>query len=172
MGNKLSCSCAPLMRKAYRYEDSPWQSSRRRDGHLLRWVWWSWSLRQTFRTISSPTLILCFNWLPHGVVEANKTLNHNWIRSFDNFFPNQLIMFSSGFSFFLKKNIYMYMIQFNYDLKNNYTQKPLTNWCGQKNKKNPPKLPQKNYNYNVSCFNFSFLPSTATTTTTTTNYQL
>ncbi|XP_039488484.1 protein still life, isoform SIF type 1 isoform X13 [Drosophila santomea] len=36
MGNKLSCSCAPLMRKAYRYEDSPWQSSRRRDGHLLR----------------------------------------------------------------------------------------------------------------------------------------
>ncbi|XP_055382642.1 protein still life, isoform SIF type 1 isoform X1 [Condylostylus longicornis] len=36
MGNKLSCSCAPLMRKAYRYEDSPWQTSRRRDGHLLR----------------------------------------------------------------------------------------------------------------------------------------
>ncbi|XP_037809180.1 protein still life, isoform SIF type 1-like isoform X3 [Lucilia sericata] len=35
MGNKLSCSCAPLMRKGYRYEDSPWQSSRRRDGHLL-----------------------------------------------------------------------------------------------------------------------------------------
>ncbi|XP_037046728.1 protein still life, isoform SIF type 1 isoform X5 [Bradysia coprophila] len=35
MGNKLSCSCAPLMRKAYRYEDSPWQTSRRRDGHLL-----------------------------------------------------------------------------------------------------------------------------------------
>lgn len=24
------------MRKAYRYEDSPWQTSRRRDGHLLR----------------------------------------------------------------------------------------------------------------------------------------
>ncbi|XP_070499240.1 protein still life, isoform SIF type 1 isoform X7 [Chironomus tepperi] len=36
MGNKLSCSCAPLMRKGYRYEDSPWQTSRRRDGHLLR----------------------------------------------------------------------------------------------------------------------------------------
>ncbi|KAI5731395.1 hypothetical protein M8J77_009341 [Diaphorina citri] len=37
MGNKLSaCSCAPLMRKAYRYEDSPWQTSKRRDGHLLR----------------------------------------------------------------------------------------------------------------------------------------
>jgi hypothetical protein len=36
MGNKLSCSCAPLMRKAYRYEDSPWQTGRRRDGHLLR----------------------------------------------------------------------------------------------------------------------------------------
>uniref|UniRef100_A0A1A9Z977 Uncharacterized protein n=1 Tax=Glossina pallidipes TaxID=7398 RepID=A0A1A9Z977_GLOPL len=36
MGNKLSCSCAPLIRKGYRYEDSPWQSSRRRDGHLLR----------------------------------------------------------------------------------------------------------------------------------------
>ncbi|XP_055627876.1 protein still life, isoform SIF type 1 isoform X1 [Toxorhynchites rutilus septentrionalis] len=35
MGNKLSCSCAPLIRKAYRYEDSPWQASRRRDGHLL-----------------------------------------------------------------------------------------------------------------------------------------
>ncbi|XP_035224878.1 protein still life, isoform SIF type 1-like isoform X3 [Stegodyphus dumicola] len=36
MGNKLSCSCAPLIRKAYRYEDSPWQNARRRDGHLLR----------------------------------------------------------------------------------------------------------------------------------------
>ncbi|XP_026328741.1 protein still life, isoform SIF type 1 isoform X5 [Hyposmocoma kahamanoa] len=37
MGNKLSaCSCGPLLRKAYRYEDSPWQNSRRRDGHLLR----------------------------------------------------------------------------------------------------------------------------------------
>lgn len=38
MGNKLSCSCAPILRKAYRYEDSPWQTSRRRDGHLLRYV--------------------------------------------------------------------------------------------------------------------------------------
>nr|CAD7256676.1 unnamed protein product [Timema shepardi] len=38
MGNKLSCSCAPLIRKAYRYEDSPWQTSRRRDGHLLRFL--------------------------------------------------------------------------------------------------------------------------------------
>ncbi|XP_017786934.1 PREDICTED: protein still life, isoform SIF type 1-like, partial [Nicrophorus vespilloides] len=36
MGNKLACSCTPLIRKAYRYEDSPWQTSRRRDGHLLR----------------------------------------------------------------------------------------------------------------------------------------
>ncbi|XP_012537847.1 protein still life, isoform SIF type 1 isoform X4 [Monomorium pharaonis] len=48
MGNKLSCSCAPLIRsKTYRYEDSPWQASarggmgggggRRGDtGHLLR----------------------------------------------------------------------------------------------------------------------------------------
>ncbi|XP_076682836.1 guanine nucleotide exchange factor still life isoform X4 [Andrena cerasifolii] len=47
MGNKLSCSCAPLIRKAYRYEDSPWQTGarggmggsggRRGDtGHLLR----------------------------------------------------------------------------------------------------------------------------------------
>ncbi|XP_024085963.1 protein still life, isoform SIF type 1 isoform X2 [Cimex lectularius] len=36
MGNKLSCSCAPLIRKSYKYEDSPWQASRRRDGHLLR----------------------------------------------------------------------------------------------------------------------------------------
>ncbi|XP_065353507.1 protein still life, isoform SIF type 1 isoform X9 [Cloeon dipterum] len=39
MGNKLSCSCAPLIRKAYRYEDSPWQTSRRRDGHLLSRLW-------------------------------------------------------------------------------------------------------------------------------------
>ncbi|XP_029155377.1 protein still life, isoform SIF type 1 isoform X3 [Nylanderia fulva] len=47
MGNKLSCSCAPLIRsKTYRYEDSPWQQGarggmggggRRGDtGHLLR----------------------------------------------------------------------------------------------------------------------------------------
>ncbi|XP_020288814.1 protein still life, isoform SIF type 1 isoform X3 [Pseudomyrmex gracilis] len=47
MGNKLSCSCAPLIRSKYRYEDSPWQAGarggmggsggRRGDtGHLLR----------------------------------------------------------------------------------------------------------------------------------------
>ncbi|XP_058790073.1 protein still life, isoform SIF type 1 isoform X2 [Phymastichus coffea] len=49
MGNKLSCSCAPLIKKGYRYEDSPWQQNnrgrmsgvaqgeRRGDtGHLLR----------------------------------------------------------------------------------------------------------------------------------------
>ncbi|RWS23166.1 protein still life: isoform SIF type 1-like protein [Leptotrombidium deliense] len=36
MGNKLSCSCAPLIKKAYRYEDTPFQQQRRRDGHLLR----------------------------------------------------------------------------------------------------------------------------------------
>jgi hypothetical protein len=36
MGNKISCSCAPLIKKAYRYEDTPWTVSRRRDGHLLR----------------------------------------------------------------------------------------------------------------------------------------
>lgn len=39
MGNKLStCSCGPLIRKAYRYEDSPWQNCKRRDGHLLRYL--------------------------------------------------------------------------------------------------------------------------------------
>lgn len=36
MGNKLSCSCAPLIKKAYRYEETPFQQQRRRDGHLLR----------------------------------------------------------------------------------------------------------------------------------------
>ncbi|KAL0126687.1 hypothetical protein PUN28_005216 [Cardiocondyla obscurior] len=48
MGNKLSCSCAPLIRsKTYRYEDSPWQTGARggmgggggrrgETGHLLR----------------------------------------------------------------------------------------------------------------------------------------
>ncbi|KAI9558969.1 hypothetical protein GHT06_015758 [Daphnia sinensis] len=35
MGNRLS-SCGPLIRKAYRNEDTPWQNSRKRDGHLLR----------------------------------------------------------------------------------------------------------------------------------------
>lgn len=35
MGNRLS-SCGPLIRKAYRHEDTPWQNSRKRDGHLLR----------------------------------------------------------------------------------------------------------------------------------------
>lgn len=29
MGNKLSCSCAPLIKKNYRYEDSPWQANTR-----------------------------------------------------------------------------------------------------------------------------------------------
>lgn len=37
MGNRLS-SCGPLIRKAYRNEDTPWQNSRKRDGHLLRYV--------------------------------------------------------------------------------------------------------------------------------------
>jgi hypothetical protein len=36
MGNRLS-SCGPLIRKAYRHEDTPWQNSRKRDGHLLRY---------------------------------------------------------------------------------------------------------------------------------------
>ncbi|RWS12670.1 protein still life: isoform SIF type 1-like protein [Dinothrombium tinctorium] len=36
MGNKLSCSCAPLIKKVHRYEDTPFQQQRRRDGHLLR----------------------------------------------------------------------------------------------------------------------------------------
>ncbi|KAK2715335.1 protein still life, isoform SIF type 1-like isoform X2 [Artemia franciscana] len=36
MGNRLSCSCAPLLRKGYSKEDAPWQGTRRRDGHLLR----------------------------------------------------------------------------------------------------------------------------------------
>ncbi|XP_031784765.1 protein still life, isoform SIF type 1 isoform X4 [Nasonia vitripennis] len=47
MGNKLSCSCAPLIKKGYRYEDSPWQANARgrmsgsgerrgETGHLLR----------------------------------------------------------------------------------------------------------------------------------------
>lgn len=35
MGNRLS-SCGPLIRKAYRNEDTPWQNLRKRDGHLLR----------------------------------------------------------------------------------------------------------------------------------------
>jgi len=42
MGNKLS-SCGPLIKKSYRYDDvaGPFQSSsRRRDGHLLRWVYY------------------------------------------------------------------------------------------------------------------------------------
>lgn len=47
MGNKLSCSCAPLIKKAYRNEDTPFSQTersgttagsraQRRDGHLLR----------------------------------------------------------------------------------------------------------------------------------------
>ncbi|KAL0266879.1 UNVERIFIED_CONTAM: hypothetical protein PYX00_009308 [Menopon gallinae] len=51
MGNKLSCSCAPLIRKAYRYEDSQWQTSRRRDGHLLR-LW-----AEVFHVSSGPGTI-------------------------------------------------------------------------------------------------------------------
>ncbi|CAG0887588.1 unnamed protein product [Darwinula stevensoni] len=38
MGNKISCSCAPLIKRAYRYEDSPWAVTRRREGHLLRFT--------------------------------------------------------------------------------------------------------------------------------------
>ncbi|KAI1288255.1 Protein still life, isoform SIF type 1 [Halotydeus destructor] len=37
MGNKLSCSCSPLVKKAYKYDDVPLQQQKRgRDGHLLR----------------------------------------------------------------------------------------------------------------------------------------
>lgn len=39
MGNRLSCSCAPLIKKTgYRYEDHPWNAGKRRDGQLLRYV--------------------------------------------------------------------------------------------------------------------------------------
>lgn len=44
MGNKLS-SCGPLIKKSYRYDnlDGPFQSSsRRRDGHLLRYLIMNW----------------------------------------------------------------------------------------------------------------------------------
>ncbi|XP_015789584.1 protein still life, isoform SIF type 1-like isoform X2 [Tetranychus urticae] len=36
MGNKLSCSCAPMIKKAQQQEEQPYQQQRRRDGHLLR----------------------------------------------------------------------------------------------------------------------------------------
>lgn len=61
MGNKLSCSCAPLMRKAYRYEDSPWQT-KRRDGHLLRYFLPLTQFPTLFTLITHinfPPIVLC-----------------------------------------------------------------------------------------------------------------
>lgn len=76
MGNKLSCSCAPLIRgKGYRYEDSPWQASRRRDGHLLRYF----KILSVHHLHSSPFNHLylvdygqkCFTCQPAGQVLSN-----------------------------------------------------------------------------------------------------
>ncbi|MPC96003.1 Protein still life, isoform SIF type 1 [Portunus trituberculatus] len=58
MGNKLSCSCAPLIKKTgYRYEDSPWNPARRRDGHLLRSVYASFTCILLVRGINWPRAI-------------------------------------------------------------------------------------------------------------------
>ncbi|EEB20227.1 still life, sif, putative [Pediculus humanus corporis] len=68
MGNKLSCSCAPLIRKAYRYEDSPWQTSRRRDGHLLRYRLWA----EVFH-VSSGTGTIKWQQVSEDLVPVNIT---------------------------------------------------------------------------------------------------
>lgn len=84
MGNKLSCSCAPLIRsKTYRYEDSPWQAGarggmgggggRRGDtGHLLRCGSLRERKRCAYHTIQpfnhSPfdhVTTLSLQWLPY-----------------------------------------------------------------------------------------------------------
>ncbi|XP_012537851.1 protein still life, isoform SIF type 1 isoform X7 [Monomorium pharaonis] len=79
MGNKLSCSCAPLIRsKTYRYEDSPWQASarggmgggggRRGDtGHLLR-LW-----AEVFHVNSSGGGTLKWNQVSEDLVPVNIT---------------------------------------------------------------------------------------------------
>ncbi|XP_075232460.1 protein still life, isoform SIF type 1-like [Lycorma delicatula] len=67
MGNKLSCSCAPLIRKAYRYEDSPWQTSRRRDGHLLR-LW-----AEVFHVSASGTGSVKWQQVSEDLVPVNIT---------------------------------------------------------------------------------------------------
>ncbi|KAL9701518.1 hypothetical protein quinque_004959 [Culex quinquefasciatus] len=67
MGNKLSCSCAPLIRKAYRYEDSPWQASRRRDGHLLR-LW-----AEVFHVSASGTGTVKWQQVSEDLVPVNIT---------------------------------------------------------------------------------------------------
>ncbi|XP_065201783.1 protein still life, isoform SIF type 1 isoform X2 [Planococcus citri] len=68
MGNKLStCSCGPLIRKAYRYEDSPWQNCKRRDGHLLR-LW-----AEVFHVSASGTGTIKWAQVSEDLVPVNIT---------------------------------------------------------------------------------------------------
>ncbi|XP_025159708.1 protein still life, isoform SIF type 1 isoform X4 [Harpegnathos saltator] len=78
MGNKLSCSCAPLIRKTYRYEDSPWQAGarggmgggggRRGDtGHLLR-LW-----AEVFHVNASGTGTVKWQQVSEDLVPVNIT---------------------------------------------------------------------------------------------------
>ncbi|KAK7604342.1 hypothetical protein V9T40_005528 [Parthenolecanium corni] len=68
MGNKLStCSCGPLIRKAYRYEDSPWQNCKRRDGHLLR-LW-----AEVFHVSASGTGSVKWQQVSEDLVPVNIT---------------------------------------------------------------------------------------------------
>ncbi|XP_069953683.1 protein still life, isoform SIF type 1 isoform X17 [Cherax quadricarinatus] len=68
MGNKLSCSCAPLIKKTgYRYEDSPWNPARRRDGHLLR-LW-----AEVFHVSSSGSGTVKWQQVSEDLVPVNIT---------------------------------------------------------------------------------------------------
>lgn len=55
------------MRKAYRYEDSPWQTSRRRDGHLLR-LW-----AEVFHVSASGTGTVKWQQVSEDLVPVNIT---------------------------------------------------------------------------------------------------
>lgn len=157
MGNKLSCSCAPLMRKAYRYEDSPWQSSRRRDGHLLRWV--------MVLTFGTEPLLYVNCWLPKTRAPTTNATTNNWTT----------IEFALSIACFKPTNCFFFWFFF---LSQKKKKKQFTNLRPNQNKYTPettkkkhklmrPNLQTTTTTTNVSCFNFSFLPPTATTTTTT-----
>lgn len=158
MGNKLSCSCAPLMRKAYRYEDSPWQSSRRRDGHLLRWV--------MVLTFGTEPLLYVNCWLPKTRAPTTNATTNNWTTiefalSIACFKPTNCFFF---WFFFLsqkkKKTIYQLTTKSKQIYTWNHKKKTQTDAAKPPNHHNNYKcillqlfLPTSDCNYNYNNYN-------------------
>lgn len=74
------------MRKAYRYEDSPWQTGRRRDGHLLRYFFHLCSRLELKCTQTFPAFV-CRLWAEVFHVAASGAGQVKWQQVSEDLVP-------------------------------------------------------------------------------------